>query len=69
MFISHWLFNGVIKKNWKGGWENWNEYFNEGREWRVPGLLYVDDPALCGESEGDFIVMEVVLLRYVKERM
>ena len=25
----------------------------EGREWRLPGLLYVDDLVLCGESEED----------------
>ena len=25
----------------------------EGREWRLPGILYGDDLVLCGESEGD----------------
>ena len=25
----------------------------EGREWRLPSLLYVDDLVLCGESEED----------------
>ena len=25
----------------------------EGREWRLPGLLYADDLVLCGESEED----------------
>ena len=25
----------------------------EGREWRLPGLLYADDSVLCGESEED----------------
>ena len=29
----------------------------EGREWRLPGLLYVDDLVQCGESEKDFRVM------------
>ena len=28
-----------------------------GREWRLPGLLYVDDLVLCGESEEDLMVM------------
>ena len=25
----------------------------EGREWRLPSLLYADDLVLCGESEED----------------
>ena len=25
----------------------------EGREWKLPGLLYADDLVLCGESEED----------------
>ena len=25
----------------------------EGREWRLPSLLYTDDLVLCGESEED----------------
>ena len=29
----------------------------EGREWRLPGLLYADDFVLCGESEEDLRVM------------
>ena len=29
----------------------------EGREWRFPGLLYVDDLVLCGKSEEDLRVM------------
>ena len=44
--MSPWLFNvymdGVIK---------------EGREWRLPGLLYADDLVLCGKSEEDLRVM------------
>ena len=28
-----------------------------GREWRLPGLLYVDDLVLCGESEDGLRVM------------
>ena len=27
------------------------------KEWRLPGLLYVNDLALCGESEEDLRVM------------
>ena len=26
-------------------------FLEEGREWRIPGLFYVNDMALCGESE------------------
>ena len=29
----------------------------EGREWRLPGLLYVDDLVLCGEMEEELRVM------------
>ena len=29
------------------GGENWDG--KEGGEWRLPGLLYTDDLALCGE--------------------
>ena len=33
-------------------------FMEDGREWRLPGLLYADDLALCGKSEGDLRVME-----------
>ena len=29
----------------------------EGRDWRLPGLLYADDLVLCGESEEDLRAM------------
>ena len=29
----------------------------DGREWRLPGLLYADDLVLCGESEEGLRVM------------
>ena len=29
----------------------------EGREWRLPGLLYADDFVICGESEEDLRAM------------
>ena len=29
----------------------------EGREWRLPGLLYTDDLVFCGESEEDLRAM------------
>ena len=29
----------------------------DGRDWRLPGLLYADDLVLCGESKEDLRVM------------
>ena len=34
-------------------------FLKEGREWRMPIILYADDLALCGESEED---MEVTMI-------
>ena len=34
-------------------------FLKEGREWRLPGLLYADDLVLCGESKDDLIAMVV----------
>ena len=28
-------------------------FLEEGREWRLPGILYTDDLVLCGESKED----------------
>ena len=33
------------------------KFQEEGREWRLPDLLYVDDLVLCGESEEDLKAM------------
>ena len=38
-----------------GGGENGDG--KEGREWRLPGLLYADDLVLCGELEEDLRAM------------
>ena len=35
----------------------------EGREWRLPGLLYADDLVLCGESEED---LRAIVGRFVE---
>ena len=32
-------------------------FVNDGREWRLPGLLYAEDLVLCGESEEDLRMM------------
>ena len=33
-----------------------SRFLDEGREWRLPSLLYADDYVLCGESEEDLKV-------------
>ena len=52
-FMSPWLFivymGAVIKRGE-------NVYGEEGRDWRLPGLLYADDWVLCGKSEEDLRV-------------
>ena len=32
-------------------------FIEDGREWRLPGLLYADNLVLCGELEEDLRVM------------
>ena len=32
-------------------------FLKKGRDWRLPGLLYVDDLVLCGESKEDLKVI------------
>ena len=32
-------------------------FMEDGREWRLPGLLYADDLVLCGERREDLRVM------------
>ena len=34
-----------------------SEVLEDGREWRLPGLLDADDLVLCGESEEDLRAM------------
>ena len=41
-------------------------FLEDGREWRLPGLLYTDDLVLCGESEEDLRVMEGGLMRCIE---
>ena len=33
------------------------KFLEDGREWRLPDLLYADNLVLCGESEEDLRVM------------
>ena len=39
------------------GWSDGGENGEEGREWRLPGLLYADDLVLCGELKEDLRAM------------
>ena len=32
-------------------------FLEDGREWRLPGLLYAEDLVLCGESEEELRAM------------
>ena len=53
--MSPWLFTvymDVVMKEVKMGMGRREVRFRkDGREWRLPGLLYADDLVLCGESE------------------
>ena len=55
--ISPWLFNvymdAVMKEVKIGMGRRGVRFQEEGRECRLPGLLYADDLVLCGESEED----------------
>ena len=56
--MSPWLFNvymdGVMKEVKMGMGRREVSILEEGREWRIPGLLYADDLVLCSVSpEGD----------------
>ena len=59
--MSPWLFNvymgGVMKKVKMGMGRKGVSFLENGREGRLPGLLYADDLVLCGESEKDLKVM------------
>ena len=58
--ISPWFFNVYIDAVMKvkmGMGRRGLRFQEEGREWRLPGLLYADDLVLCGELEEDLRVM------------
>ena len=58
--MSPWLFNiymdGVMKEV-KMGIGSRVSFLKDGREGRLPGLLYADDLVLCGKLEKDLKVM------------
>ena len=59
--MSSWMFNvymdGVMKEVKMGMERRGVSFLEDGREWRLPGLLYADDLVLCCESEEDLRAM------------
>ena len=59
--MSPWHFNvymdAVIKEMKMRLERRGVRFLDEGRGWRLPGLLYADDLVLCGESEEDLNAM------------
>ena len=59
--MSLWFFNvhmdAVMKEVEMGMGRGDVRFQEEGRESRLPGLLYADDLILCGESEEDLRAM------------
>ena len=53
--MSPWPFNvyidGVMKEVKMGMGRRGASFLEDGREWRVPSVLYADDLVLCSESE------------------
>ena len=49
--MSPWLFN--VHSIWMGMGRRGVRFREDGREWTLPNLLYVDDLVLCDESEED----------------
>ena len=56
-----WLLNvymdGVMKEAKMGILRRGVRFLEDGREWRLPGILYVHNLVLCGESEEDLMAM------------
>ena len=56
--MSPWLFNMYIDSMMKVGMGKMGIWLmEEGRESRLPGLLYADDLVFCGKFEEDLKVM------------
>ena len=55
--MSPQLFKVYMDAVMKGMGRRGLRFVEDGREWRLPGLLYADDLVLCGESEEDLKVM------------
>ena len=62
--MSSWLFNvymdAMMKEVKIGIGRKRVKFLEEGREWRLPGLLYADDLVLYGKSEEDLKIVRMV---------
>ena len=69
---SPWLFNvymdAVMKEVKVGIARRRGRFQEEGREWRLPGLLYVYHVVLCGESKEDMRAMVVRFTEVYRRR-
>ena len=54
MYLVTLAFQCIYECNHEGGKDGDRQ---EGREWRLPGLLYADDLVLCSELEEDLRAM------------
>ena len=65
--MSPWLFNAymdtVMNEVEMGMGRRRVRFQEEGREWRLPGLLYAGELVLCGESEEN---LRAMVARFVK---
>ena len=70
--MSPWLFNvymdGVMKEVKIGMERKAVSFMEDGREWRLPTLLYAEDLVLCGELGEDLRMMVGRFAEVQKER-
>ena len=55
--MSPWLFNVYMDAVIMGMGRREVRFLEDGREWRLPCLMYVDDLVMCGESDEDVRAM------------
>ena len=61
------VYMGAVMEEVKMG-KRGVRFQEEGREWRLPGLLYGDDLVLCGESAEDLKAMVGYFVEVCKRR-
>ena len=70
--MSPWLFNAYINAVMKevkiGMGRKGVRFMEDGREWRLPGLLYADVLVLCCQSEEDLRVMVGLFVEVCRKR-
>ena len=52
-----WLFNVCMEEVKMGLGRMGVRFLEDGREWRLSGLLYADDLVLCGDSKEDLVMV------------